>query len=238
MGKKRTGYWYEIEEQGVVDYLTTDDPEERDRIYREVLEYPLSKMIESLIRRYRLYNPEMEEEKLQKDTLSFLITKFDKFNPDLGNKSYSYYGTVCKNYLRSQLIKADKQKIRNIPYEDVSSKVEENPEYSYELEHEPKMEVTEFIKKIVYEIQEEIDTNPKLKINELKVGYAVIDILENWESIFNSDDYDRGSNIYNKNRVLHILREMTFLTSKEIRNSLKRYKVIYELLKKEIYEEE
>ena len=83
MAKKRTGYWYEIEEAAVVDYLSTDDPEEKQRIYKDKLEYPLSKMIESLIRRYRLYNPEMEEDKLQKDSLSFLITKFDKFNPDL-----------------------------------------------------------------------------------------------------------------------------------------------------------
>ena len=83
----------------------------------------------------------------------------------------------------------------------------------------------------------DLNLNPALllKINEVKVGYSVIDILENWETIFNIDNYERGSNIYAKNKVLYVLREMTLLNSKEIRNALKIYRSIYELLKKEIY---
>ena len=235
MAKKRKGYWYEVEEKAVVDYLLIDDPEERDKIYLDKLKYPLHKMIESLIRRYKLYNPEMNEEDLQKDTLSFLLTKFDKFDITKGFKSYSYFGTICKNYLRSQLIKSDKNKVRNISYEDVSTSIETDPEFSYELKYESPLETTEFIKKIVKGIQDEIDNNINLKQNELKVGYAIVDILNNWEKIFNSEDYRVGTNIYAKNKVLHILREMTFLNSKEIRNSLKIYKSIYKILKKKIY---
>ncbi len=237
MAKKRSGYWYECEEKAVVDYLLTNDPEERDKIYLEKLKYPLHKMIESLIRRYKLYNPEMSEDDLQKDTLSFLVTKFDKFDVSKGFKSYSYFGTICKNYLRSQLIKSDKNKVRNVSYEDISKSIEDNPEFSYELTHEPSLEATEFIKKIIKEIQDEIDNNVHLKANELKVGYAVVDILSNWEKIFSIEDYKVGTNIYAKNKVLHILREMTFLDSKEIRNSLKIYRNIYEILKKKIYDE-
>lgn len=235
MAKKRKGYWYEVEEKAVVDYLLTDIPEEKDKIYLEKLKYPLHKMIESIIRRYKLYNKDMNEEDLQRDTLSFLVTKFDKFDSAKGFKSYSYFGTICKNYLRSQLIKSDKNTSRNISYEDVSTNIEMDPERAYEMEYESPMETIEFIKKIIKEIQNEIDTNSKLKINEVKVGYSIVDMLSNWEIIFSSSDHNRGSSIYNKNKVLHILREMTFLTSKEIRNSLKVYKTIYEVLKKKIY---
>lgn len=235
MAKKRKGYWYEKEEQAVVDYIITNDPEKKDEIYLEKLKYPLHKMIESLIRRYKLYNPDMSEEDLQKDTLSFLVTKFDKFGIEKGFKSYSYFGTICKNYLRSQLIKSDKNKVRNISYEDISHSIETDPEFSYELNHEPPLEPIEFIKKIVLEVQNEIDNNSNLKVNEIKVGYAIMDILKNWESLFNTEDYKRGSNIYAKNKVLHVLREMTFLNSKEIRNALKIYKSIYKMLKKQIY---
>ena len=237
MAKKRSGYWYENEEKAVVDYLITDSEEEKDKIYLEKLKYPLHKMIESIIRRYKLYNKEMNEDDLQTDTLSFLVTKFDKFDVTKGFKSYSYFGTICKNYLRSQLIKSDKNTIRNVPYQDISSTIESDPSLTYELEFEPPLETFDFIKKVIKQIKDEIDNNGNLKINELKVGYAVIDILNNWETIFSISDYCKGSNIYAKNKVLHILREMTFLNSKEIRNSLKVYKVIYEILKKEIYEE-
>ena len=82
-----------------------------------------------------------------------------------------------------------------------------------------------------------VTNNVHIKGNELKVGYAVLDILNNWEKIFNTEDYKVGTNIYAKNKILHILREMTFLNSKEIRNSLKIYKNIYEILRKKTYEE-
>ena len=237
MAKKRSGYWYENEEKAVVDYLTTNDSEEKDKIYLEKLKYPLHKMIESIIRRYGLYNKEMNESDLQKDTLSFLVTKFDKFDVTKGFKSYSYFGTICKNYLRSQLIKSNKNITRYVSYQDISSTMESDPTLIYEIEHESPMEPCNFIVKIIKQIKDEIDNNINLKINELKVGYAVIDMLDNWETIFNITDYNKGSNIYAKNKVLHILREMTFLNSKEIRNSLKVYKIIYDILKKKIYEE-
>lgn len=235
MARKRKGYWYQNEEQAVIDYLKSDDAEEKDKIYLEKLKYPLSKMIESILRRYKLYNKEFNEDDLQKDVLSFIVTKFDKFDSTKGFKSYSYFGTICKNYLRGQLIKSDKNKVRNVSYEDISTALENDPELTYELVHELPLESTKFIKKIIKEIKQEIDINKNLKINEVKVGYSVIDILENWETIFNIDNYERGSNIYAKNKVLYVLREMTLLNSKEIRNALKIYRSIYELLKKEIY---
>jgi len=235
LARKRKGYWYQNEEQAVIDYLKSDDAEEKDKIYLEKLKYPLSKMIESILRRYKLYNKEFNEDDLQKDVLSFIVTKFDKFDSTKGFKSYSYFGTICKNYLRGQLIKSDKNKVRNVSYEDISTALENDPELTYELVHELPLESTKFIKKIIKEIKQEIDINKNLKINEVKVGYSVIDILENWETIFNIDNYERGSNIYAKNKVLYVLREMTLLNSKEIRNALKIYRSIYELLKKEIY---
>lgn len=241
MGRKRkekpdveeTYYWGKKEENAVIKYMETKSRDKKDKIYHEFLEYPIHKMIESLIRTYKLYNPEMSEQDLQKDTLSFLLTKFDKFDKSRGTKSYSYFGTVCKNYLRNRLMKTDKNKIRNVSYQDISSKIEENPEYSYELEYEFPMETTNFIKIIIDEIKEEIDNNSELNVNEIKVGYAVIDILNNWQNIFYNGE--GGSNIYAKNKVLYQLREITYLSSKEIRNALKIYRSLYEILKKEIY---
>ena len=54
-------------------------------------------MVESIIRRYKLYPPQDENfDETFNDTLSFLMTKIDRFNPNSGYKAYSYCGTVCK----------------------------------------------------------------------------------------------------------------------------------------------
>ena len=58
--KERKGYFYEREEEAVVNYLSTDDDYEKNKIYDEILKPAFTKMIESIIRRYNLYPPDEE----------------------------------------------------------------------------------------------------------------------------------------------------------------------------------
>ena len=60
------------------------------------------------------------------------------------------------------------------------------------------------------------------------MGLALIEILENWETAFESMD---GGSKYNKNSVLETMRNYTNLSTKDIRLAMKRYKELYELLK-------
>ena len=224
-------YFDEKEELAVLEYLY-GDPENRDKVFNEYLNAPLNKMIESLIKRYRLMREDVSIEDLKNDTLSFLLTKFSKFDPEEGKKAYSYYGTISVNYLKSQLEKYSKQKNRSISYEDISSDLEENEKYMYELSIDEKVETIDFIPMISQKIKDEIANNPKLKPNEKKVGHALVEILDNWESMITNTD---KSNILARNKILFAIRESTFLTSKEVRNALKKYKVLYMLLKKSVY---
>ncbi len=71
-----------------------------------------------------------------------------------------------------------------------------------------------------------------LNENEIKVGNSLIRILEEWDNIF-SDEAGKNRK-YNKNLILLYMRNMTSLTTKDIRNAMKRYKVIYQILKDEL----
>ena len=71
--KERKGYFYEVQEQAVVDYISTDDIHEKNRIFNEILKPAFTKMIESIIRRYRLYPPDEEFDQTFDDTMSFLM---------------------------------------------------------------------------------------------------------------------------------------------------------------------
>ena len=97
--KNRKGYFYEEQEQAVVDYISTDDEITKNKIYNKVLKPAFTRMVESIIRRYKLYLPDEEYQETFDDTLSFLMTKLSKFDPTKNYKAYSYCGTICKNYL-------------------------------------------------------------------------------------------------------------------------------------------
>jgi hypothetical protein len=66
-------------------------------------------------------------------------------------------------------------------------------------------------------------TNQNLSENEMKLGEALIEIFQRYDEIFLSTK----NNKFNKNIILLSLREMTNLSTKEIRASLKKYKTIY-----------
>ena len=71
---------------------------------------------------------------------------------------------------------------------------------------------------------EEFMESEELSENEQKLGYALLEIFGNFEKIFQIGD----GNKFNKNLILLSLREMTSLSTKEIRISMRKYKKLYE----------
>ena len=222
-GRKPTqlNYFDVPEEQAVVRFLESTSYEERNKIYNDFLKKPLDKMISSIIRRYKLYRKDMDFTEIHVDTHSFLMTKIEKFKPSREKKAYSYFGTICKNYLMGQIIKDQKETNRKISYEDISTSIENNPNFSYSIEKEG-IDSEKVIKNFLLELDNLLE-NENLSENEIKLGHALHDLFENYESIFIGND----NNKFNKNIILLSLREMTNLSTKEIRGSMKKYKTMY-----------
>ena len=216
------------EEEAVRKFLTAETSYEKNKIYNQFLRLPLDKMISSIIRRYKLYRKDMNFEEIHTDTHSFLMTKVDKFRPDKNKKAYSYFGTICKNYLMGQIIKDQKETNRKISYEDISSSLEERPDMSYRIDDDI-IETDYVINKYLEELKDYIELE-QLNDNEKKLGYALIDLFDNYESIFSGAD----NNKFNKNVILLSLREMTNLSTKEIRSSIKRFKKLYIVIQSRI----
>lgn len=218
---KQKNYFDVREELAVIDFLNAETAEEKNKIYNNFLRIPLDKMISSIIRRYKLYRKDMDFEELHIDTHSFLMTKIDKFKPSKEKKAYSYFGTICKNYLMGQIIKDAKEINRKISYEDISTDLENNENFSYSIDNE-NIESESIIESFLIEL--EISLKDKnLNTNELKLGNALYDLFDNYEEIFVST----SNNKFNKNVILLSLREMTNLSTKEIRVCIKRFKNIY-----------
>lgn len=223
MPRKRTQkvYFGEEQENAVVRYLQSESEIEKNKIFNEYLKEPLIIMVESIIRRYKLYRKDLEFVDIHSDTMSFLITKINKFDHTKNHKAYSYFGTICKNYLMGSIQKDTKETNRTVSYEDISSDIEENFEYSYIID-ETFIDYQDIVLKFSSKMEEFMEKE-NLSENEEKLGYAILEIFTNFEKIFQVGD----GNKFNKNLILLSLREMTSLSTKEIRISMKKFKKLY-----------
>jgi len=224
MPRKRTQklYFGEDQEKAVVRYLETDSEEEKNKIFNEYLHVPLTIMVESIIRRYKLYRKDFVFQDLHTDTMSFLMTKISKFDHTTKHRAYSYFGTICKNYLMGAIQKDTKEFNRTISYNDISPSIDDDPSLSYVIDSVP-IDYKEIITKLTTKLEEFIATE-KLNENELKLGYALLEIFNNFEGIFQIGE----GNKFNKNLILLAVREMTSLSTKEIRIAMKKYKKLYD----------
>ena len=225
---KQNNYFDEREETAVKLYLMATTFEEKNKIYNEFLRKPLDKMISSIIRRYKLYRKDMNFEEIHVDTHSFLMTKIDKFKPSKEKKAYSYFGTICKNYLMGQIMKDQKEMNRKISYEDISSDLLNTPDMIYHIDND-ELTSEDVIYRFLNLLKDTLE-EPSLTEQEVKLGRAIQDIFENYTSIF----FDSSNNKFNKNIILFELREMTNLSTKEIRGSIKKYKKIYNQMLQEL----
>jgi hypothetical protein len=224
MPRKRTQkiYFGEAQEEAVIKYLQTDSEEEKNKIFNEYLREPLVIMVESIIRRYKLYRKDFYYEDIHSDTMSFLITKISKFDSTKNHKAYSYFGTICKNYLMGAIQKDNKEKNRSVSYDDISTDLEDNTDYSYTIEDNV-IDYRDVIIRLVTSLETFIEEE-NLNENEKKLGYALLEIFNNFDRIFQIGD----GNKFNKNLILLSIREMTSLSTKEIRLSIKKYKKLYD----------
>lgn len=227
MPRKRTQkiYFGEEQEQAVVRYLESENEDEKNKIFNEYLRNPLTIMVESIIRRYKLYRKDYEFEEIHTDTISFLMTKISKFDTTKNYKAYSYFGTICKNYLMGTIQKDTKETNRSVSYEDISSRIEDRADMSYIIDEEI-IDYRDIVTKLTVELEKFVE-GEDLNENEQKLGYALIEVFGNFDKVFQVGD----GNKFNKNLILLSLREMTSLSTKEIRVAMKKYKKLYEVLK-------
>lgn len=237
--KERKGYFYEEQEKAVVDYITATDMAEKNRIFNETLKPAFTKMVESIIRRYNLYPPDEEFKETFDDTISFLMTKLPLFDPTTKFKAYSYCGTICKNYLIYKINKFAKNQKRNQsydnPYENISVEIDDSIKYSYNEEEIGLGFIERLTGATLAHIHEMLQDKEEFGLteNEIKVGEALSSLMENWNDLF----AQMGSNKFNKSSILLYIKELTSLSPKEVRESLKVFKEGYFATKKRIINE-
>ena len=228
-------YFGEEEEKAFVEYVNCTDQTVRDKLFAQKLYYPFTKMIESIIRRYNLFTPDEDFQETFFDTMSFLITKINNFDTSKNKKAYSYCGTICKNYLILKRTQYSKKIQKQISYDLLYPNSENDNRTSINHEKKAIEFNTELINNTISQLQEILlpENCVKLTDNEINIGNALLEMMLNWEEIFNH----MGSDKFNKSCVLQFIRDYTDLPTKDIREGMKRYKDLYVFTKQKLINE-
>lgn len=247
--KSKPKYFDIREEQAVIDYKYADTHEEKHRIYNEILCKPFQIMVEAILRRYQHHIGNYDIKEVEANALSHLVEQFSKFDETrVGKngkkaKAYSYCQTIVRNFYKDHAEKSYKEKTQILCWEDYSDHIMEKKEYSYEIDDTEKSDLEELIDIVTNSMRDRIDSDGSLKKNEIIVGEAIINVLSNWHILFLEETPDgkinkKITNKYQKNKILQLLKEQTRLNTKEIRMSMKPYKEIYFLEKKDFFSDD
>lgn len=99
MTKKRNRiYFTKDTERAIVRYNNTDDWEEKNKIYRNHIDYPFNKIAENVLNTFKFSYFDVPKEDVQQEVVSMLVQKMHMYKEDKG-KAFSYFSIIAKNYL-------------------------------------------------------------------------------------------------------------------------------------------
>lgn len=217
MGKKNNRNYFTKETDVAIEaYNSSNDPVERDRIFRDSLHYPFYKLAENIINTYNFYNTGSDSiENLKHEIVSTIVLdKIHLFNPKSGYKAYSYFGTII---LRMLLNKSKKRYMSEISKtDDIPEDVDNSDDDDDEVDIKD-MFLSDLIDTFADYCKDNIDYLFKSESNK-NIAECVISLFEKRYNI----------DIYKKKALYVYLKEMTGEPTQKITNVIK-------VLKKEFY---
>lgn len=119
--KQSKNYFTQETEDAIVLYNQTKDSALRNKIYEKHIHYAFFKLTQNIIHTFKFRHTDVDNlEHLQQELIVFLLTKIHLFNPALGSKAYSYFGTCVKRWLIVYNTKNYNKLINNVSLESLT----------------------------------------------------------------------------------------------------------------------
>jgi len=215
--RTKNHYFTQDHEDAIVRYARTTCIRERTELYIKWIEPAFNQMVDKIVFTYKFTNlPNCES--LRDECKVWLMTILDKYDPNKGSKAFSYFSVITKNWFIHKVKRQQKRNLREVDYDNISKAYEE--EFLSTSESYLSMrEENEFWLSFYSELASWDET--QMKENDLKVYKAIMVLFDS------KDDIE----IFNKKAIYLYLREITGLNTKQIVNSLKKFRKKYYLFK-------
>ena len=211
--RRKNHYFTQVHEDAIVRYAQIICIKERTELYVNYIEPAFNEMVDKIVFTYKFTNlPNIDY--LRDECKIWLMTILDKYDPSKGSKAFSYFSVITKNWFIHKVKRQQKRNKREVDFDNIAKRYEEeflSTNESYITEREE----SEFWKTFYAELGS-WDEN-QMKENDLKVYKAINILFESKEDI----------EIFNKKAIYLYLREITGLNTKQIVNSLKKFRKRY-----------
>jgi len=217
--KKKNHYFTKDHEDAIVRYAQTTSRQERSELYINWIQPAFNEMVDKIVFTYKFTNLS-NIDYLRDECKVWLMTILDKYDQSKGSKAFSYFSVITKNWFIHKVKKQQKRIRREVDFENISKRYEErylSTTESYVSEREEKEFWISF-----YSELKSWDT-AGMKENDIKVYEAIKILFDSKEDI----------EIFNKKAIYLYLREITGLNTKQIVNSLKKFRKKYSNFKQD-----
>lgn len=203
-------YFTKETEEYINKYNTSEDSEERNRIFTNHIYFPFYKLAENIIHTFKFYHTDLETvEDLKLDIVTMLLQdKIHLFDPTRGTKAFSYFGTIVKRWLiansKKNLRKQSKQ-FRLIESEDNTEERSQDI-----VETEEMLSLSSFINKWIESVQSELSDLFK-KEEDIRIAEALLQVFSDRKKL----------NLIGKKAIYVYVRELTGYSTVQISGVLK-----------------
>ena len=209
--KKKSKVYFGMEVQdAIIEYNGSKNHSIRNKIYQEKIHKAFDKLAENIINTFKFTYFDYGFEDIKCEVVAFLVMNMHKYDHTKGSKAFSYFSVVAKNYL--------------ILHNNNNYKKLKSHNGIEVLDKEKNMNsIDNDFESFTSEMVDYFDSNLNSifkKERDLKIGYAIIDLMKQRDDIEN----------FNKKAIYILIREMTDVETAHITSVVNTLKKNYKKL--------
>tara|TARA_B100001094_G_scaffold258114_1_gene257818 strand:+ start:74 stop:826 length:753 start_codon:yes stop_codon:yes gene_type:complete len=216
--KKRKVYFGQEVQDAIVDYNSSENSNERNTIYGTRIHAAFDKLAENIINTFKFTYFDDPFVDVKHEVVAFMIMNIHKYDHTKGSKAFSYFSVVAKNYL----ILHNNNNYKKLKTHDGMDVLDRHRSKDSQYESDYVTLTTE----IIQYFDSNMNTIFK-KDRDLKIGYAIIDLMKQRGEIEN----------FNKKALYILIREMTDVETANITSVVNVLKKHYKKLINKYYRE-
>ena len=187
---KRKVYFGQEVQDAIIEYNSTDKSGEKNIIYGTRIHKAFDKLAENIINTFKFTYFDDPFQDVKHEVVAFMVMNMHKYDHTKGSKAFSYFSVVAKNYL----ILHNNNNYKKLKTHDKMDVLDRHTSNDINRESD--------FNNLTNEVIEYFDTNLNTifkKERDLKIGYAIIDLMKQRDDIEN----------FNKKAIYILIREMT-----------------------------
>ena len=209
--KKSKVYFGSDVQDAIIRYNLSEDDNERNVIYRDEIHRAFDKLAENIINTFKFMYFDVPFKDVKAEVVAFMVMNIHKYDHTKGSKAFSYFSVVAKNYL----ILHNNNNYKKMKSHDGMDVLDRHRANDGSIQSD----FTTFTNEIINYFDHNMNTIFK-KDRDLKIGYAIIDLMKQRDDIEN----------FNKKAIYILIREMTDVETAHITSVVNVLKKHYKKL--------